>query len=343
LKILILEYATALGIKDPSIYAEGTAMLNGLLDDLKSKNVDYLVSEVYNHLNDNYNNPVELKGDLMEWLDKNISFYDSCLVIAPEEELILYRIIELIEKKGIEVIGSSADAVMKCSDKYEMYQSLKGKVPIIETERVFFDEIDNYEYHDNRNKVIKPADGVSCSGITVVNDLNGFKEAAYNLQTGLPYFIVQDFIEGTSASVSLLSNGDEALPLSLNYQNIEFSQGRINYKGGKVPLKHKIEDEAKNVAKNAVESIKGLKGYVGADMILGDRTYLVEINSRITTPYVALREILDLNLGEAIINSIHGKLPSKINLNGNVSFHKEGNELIIKKKNMSDFYENCRI
>lgn len=305
-------------------------MLNCLLDDLKSRNVDYLISESYNNSN-NDNNPVVLKEDLMKWLDKNISGYDSCFVIAPEEEFILYKIVDLIEKKGIDIIGSSSSAVMECSDKYRMYESLKGKVPVIETEKVFFDEINNYKYPENTKKVIKPVDGVSCSGVTVVNDADSFKEAVSNLQTEMHYFIIQDFIEGESASVSLLSNGEEALPLSLNYQDIELSENGISYNGGYVPLKHKLEDEAKNIAKNAVESIKGLKGYVGVDVILGDKVYLVEINSRLTTPYVALKEILDLNLGEAMIYSVYGKLPSKINLNGEISFFKDEDELIIRK------------
>ncbi len=331
MKILVFEYATALGIKDPYIYAEGNAMLNGLLDDLKDKNVDYLISGDNNDLNNNFNNPIQLEGDLMEWLEKNISNYDSCLVIAPEEEFILYRITELIEKKGVDIIGSSSEAVMKCTDKYETYKSLKGKVPLIETEKVFFDNIDDYEDFDNKNKIIKPADGVSCSGVTVVGNFGEFKDAISKLQTELPYFIVQNFVEGTSASVSILCDGKKALPLSLNYQDIEISENGINYNGGHVPLKHEIEVQAKNVAKKAVESIEGLKGYVGVDMILGDRAYLVEINSRITTPYVALKEILNLNLGKAILDSIYGELPSKVNLNGRVSFYKEENKLIIKK------------
>ncbi len=330
MKILILEYATALGLKDPSIYAEGTAMLNGLLDDLKDKNVDYLISDAYIEVGNNCNNPIGLTGDLMEWLDENIPNYDSCFVIAPEEKFILYKITELIEKKGTEVAGSSSEAVMKCSNKYEMYESLKGKVPVIDTERVFFYDVDNYRDF-NKAKVVKPADGVSCSGVTVVTNLNEFKEAVSNLQTELPYFLVQDFIKGISVSVSLLGSGKEAIPLSLNSQNIEFSESGIDYKGGYVPLTHELEFEAKKVAKKAVESIKGLKGYVGVDMILGNDVHLVEINSRITTPYVALKEILNLNLGEAILDSVHGKLPSKMTLNGKISFCKDSSGLKIKK------------
>lgn len=329
--IIIIEYATALGIDDPSISAEGRAMLEELLDDFKNKNADYLVSKNVQNFNSIHCNPVELEEDLMEWIDKNVSNYDACLVIAPEEDFILHEITYLIEKKGVCIIGSSSNAVKICSDKYVMYEALKDHVPIIKTEKIYFDDINKHKVFNNENKVVKPADGVSCSGVQIINNSKELKKAASMLQTNLPYFVVQDFVEGTSASVSLISNGKEAIPLSLNLQDIELTGDGINYNGGKVPLNHELADEAKEIAKKAAESINGLKGYVGVDMILGDEVHLVEINSRITTPYVALRDIINFNLGDAILDSIYGILPSKIELNGEISFFKEDNTLSFKK------------
>ena len=331
MKILILEYITAMGIDDPSLWSEGQAMLDGFLEDFKDRDVDYLISLDQSISRNNYCNPVKLDGELMDWLDQNISNYDSCLVIAPEEDFILYDIVNFIEKKGVEIIGSSSDAVMKCSDKFKMYESLKGKVPIIETEKVFFNELNNYKQFNNK-RILKPADGVSCSGVHVVISNDEMKKAASLIETDLPYFIIQNFIDGTSASVSLISNGSKAVPLSLNFQDIHFSDDGINYNGGQVPLTHELEDEAKKVAKRAVETIDGINGYVGVDVILGDKVHLVEINSRITTPYVALRRLLNFNLGDAILDSIHdGKLPTKINLSGKISFCKKDGVLMLEK------------
>ena len=319
-----------MGIDDPSLWSEGQAMLNGFLEDFKDRDVDYLISLDQSISCNNYCNPVKLEGELMDWLNENISNYDSCIVIAPEEDFILYDIVNFIEKKGVEIIGSSSDAVMTCSDKFKMYESLKGKVPIIETEKVFFNEIDSYKQFNNK-RILKPADGVSCSGVHVVSSNDEMKKAVSLIETNLPYFIIQNFIEGISASVSLISNGREAVPLSLNLQDIHFTDDGINYNGGKVPLIHELEDEAKEVAKRAVESMDGLKGYVGVDMILGKEVYLVEINSRITTPYVALRHLLNFNLGDVILDSIYGKLPTKINLSGAISFCKKDDVLKLEK------------
>ena len=330
MKILVLEYITAMGIDDPSLWSEGQAMLNGFLEDFKDRDVDYLISSNQSISHHNYCNPVKLEIELMDWLDKNISNYDYCLVIAPEEDFILYNIINFIEMKGVEIIGSSSDAVMTCSDKFRMYNSLKDKVPVIETEKVFFRDMEVYKPFYNK-RILKPADGVSCSGVNVVKSLDELKKAASLIETSLPYFIIQNFIDGISASVSLISNGKEAVPLSLNLQDIHFSDHGMSYNGGQVPLTHELAEEAKKVAKTAVESIDGVKGYVGVDMILGDEVHLVEINSRITTPYVALRELLDFNLGETILSSMEGKLPREINLNGKVLFSKNNGILTFKK------------
>ncbi|WP_414468497.1 ATP-grasp domain-containing protein [Methanobacterium sp. ACI-7] len=330
MKILILEYASAMGIDDTSICAEGNAMLEGLLNDFKAKNADYLISNKSN-LNIEHCNPIKLNGDLKSWLDENIVNYDACLLIAPEEDFILYDLTKLVEEKGVKIIGSSSDAVLTCSNKFKMYEALKNKVNVIKTEKIYFENIDNYKPYITGKKVIKPADGVSCSGVKFVDSFEELKKAAGSIQTNLPYFIIQDFIEGISASVSILTNGEESIPLSLNLQNIQFENKEISYSGGEVPFNHKLEYLAKEVAKNAIGYIDGLKGYVGVDVILGDDVYIVEINSRITTPYIALRNIVDLNLGEAIMDSVYGILPSDIDLNGKISFYKDNSKLKINK------------
>lgn len=333
MKLLVFEFATASGLNDPAISTEGRAMLGGLLDDLKELDVDYLMSKNSNSTvymdNEPYNslcNPIFIENNLTDWLEENVVSYDACLPIAPEEDFVLHKITKIIEEKGVKVVGSSSDSVMVCSNKHLTYVALKDKLPFIKTEQIFFDKIDEYNdlFEDNKRKIVKPAEGVSCSGIHVINSFDKLKEASHNIKTGLPYFLVQDFMEGTPASVSILSDGKTVLPLSLNFQSINIEYNKIEYNGGYVPLEHEQENEAKRVAKKAVESIKGLKGYVGVDLILNDDVHLVEINSRITTPYVALTHILNFNLGEAIVNSVYGHLPHDIILNGKVEFEKKG-------------------
>ena len=344
MKLLVFEFANATGAEDPSITAEGHAMLQGVLDDLKDYKIDHLVPCGHETTGNYQSRSVTLDGNIHEWLRKNIKDYDACLPIAPEEDNLLHDLTLIIEKEGVEVLGSSSNAVKLTTNKFDLYNTLKDEIPIIPTKQIFFkepsQETKKYEYehrylfNNGASIVLKPADGVSCAGVMVVNSLNEFMNAHDHIKekTHLPYFLVQDYISGVNVSVSLLCNGKKAVPLSLNFQDVQLDSHEINYNGGKVPLKNKLSKLAVEAAKNAVETIHGLKGYVGVDMILDEgrnEVHLVEINSRLTTPYVALRNIINFNLGEAIIKSIHGELPDEVILNGTVNFYKDGKTLRI--------------
>jgi predicted ATP-grasp superfamily ATP-dependent carboligase len=318
-------------------------MLYGLLEDLKDFKTYHLISDDSQIMNIQ-SIPVIVNGDLGEWLRRNIQDYDACLPIAPEENNILHDLTSIIEEQGVIVLGSNSNAVKLTTNKFETYNALKDKFPIIKTEKIYFNDLnqksgEHVEYYKSGMengllKVVKPADGVSCSGVMVVNSLNEFITAQDHIHgiTSLPYCIVQDYVIGISVSVSLLCNGNRAVPLSLNFQYISLNSGEIGYGGGKVPFEHRLSEIAMEIAKNVIESIDGIRGYVGVDMIIdedSDEVYIVEINSRITTAYVALRNIINFNLGESILKSVQGELPDEITLNGSINFYKEGKTLRI--------------
>ena len=87
------------------------------------------------------------------------------------------------------------------------------------------------------------------------------------------------------------------------------------------------------MAVNACESIEGLNGFVGVDLLISNDgiypVYLLEINSRFTTPYVGLKKIADFNITKTIIE---GNIKDvDLSLNGKVEFKKEGNNLNIRR------------
>lgn len=342
MNLLIFEYAIAMGVDNQFITVEGQYILEGLLTDLKDTGADYLISR-YSGLNENIMeesincNPILLEEEISSWLDENISEYDACLPVAPEEDLILYGLTKTLEDKGVKIIGSSSDAVLTCSDKYKTYELLRDDFTLVKSEKVYFSNIKDYKpifNSRNRKMLVKPADGVSCSGVRVVQSYADFIKASANIKrmTRLPFLLLQDYIEGISTSVSILSTGKSALPLSLNLQDIKLDQDKLVYTGGKVPYEHRLSDEAKDISKRAVESISGLKGYVGVDLVLdevNDTVCILEINPRLTTSYVALRRLSNFNMGRAIIKAVEGILPSEFNIDGSASFQK-GNDIVFK-------------
>jgi tyramine---L-glutamate ligase len=331
LNLLIFEYATALGLVDPSLTVEGMHMLKGLVDDMDDACASYLISSHSAGLESRSNcTPISINSDLSLWLDENISNYDACLAVAPEENLILYNITRLLEEKNIKVIGSSSEAVLACSDKYRTYQLLEDKFPLINSEKVFFNELKEYknQLSEVGKMLVKPADGVSCSGVRVVRSYAEFIRASVQIKrtTELPFFILQNYQEGASASVSVLSSGENAAPISLNRQDILLKDGKLVYIGGEVPYEHRLSNEARELSKKAIQSIDGLRGYVGVDLMLDDEEdeiYILEINPRLTTSFIALRKLVKFNLTKAIINASHGILPEDVVVEGSLSFRKD--------------------
>jgi len=110
----------------------------------------------------------------------------------------------------------------------------------------------------------------------------------------------------------------------LNRQHI--TPGRpFQYLGGEIPLVHPAAGYALELAQAAVALLPGLQGYVGVDLLLsGSQAWLIEINPRLTTSYVGLRQVIQLNLAQAIWDACRqARLPARVSLSGRVEFTKE--------------------
>jgi predicted ATP-grasp superfamily ATP-dependent carboligase len=74
-----------------------------------------------------------------------------------------------------------------------------------------------------------------------------------------------------------------------------------------------------------VESFRGLKGYVGVDLVLSKNgPIVIEINPRLTVSYVGLRRVSNLNLARAMIKaSLEDELPEDFDSFGYSIFLKQ--------------------
>ena len=71
--------------------------------------------------------------------------------------------------------------------------------------------------------IFKPVDGVSCGGLSIVKEEAQVEKAIARIkeESAEEHFIVQEFIEGEAASVSLLCTKRNTVPISLNQQTIK--------------------------------------------------------------------------------------------------------------------------
>lgn len=354
--ILVFEYFTASGEKDKSIISEAEELLFSLVGDLKDYKIDLVINNSYENVvseQDNVN-LILIGGNILDWLKSNAANFKNAIFIAAENNNNLYNITKILEENNVNTYTSTSEACFKTSDKYETYESLPDTVPQPRSFRCNIDSKGRWKRTiDNMHKrwqaedplkplklIIKPLVGVDCENIVILENIS---DLSYDLENIFPpgsRIIVQEYIEGKDISVSLISDGKKAIPISLNEQFVELKDNKGAYLGGKLPYESKYKDEAFKIATKAVESIDGLKGFVGVDLkINADEkdiysVYLLEINSRFTTPYVGLNKVTDFSIAESIIELIEGKInidDLNITLDGEVEFVKSGDSLDIRR------------
>jgi tyramine---L-glutamate ligase len=342
LRLLVYEHASGGGLADGSVpsdvLSEGFGMLRGILSDFKS--AGHSVTTFLNSRLSAFNPPVAADyvipiNSLQEAktsIEHVAGSFDAAYIIGPETNHILQSIIASTEEAGLKVLNPSASAIDKVADKAKLCQLLtKEGIRTPETAILSFpkaqdieETLDNFDFP----MVFKPLNGVGCSGLSVVGNETEIPRAIAKLkkESREKDYMVQEYVQGIPASVSLISNGSEALPISLNKQTLILSgpERSSSYRGGLVPYDSPLIDEAFKLAKDTVESLHELKGYVGVDLVLTKKSpVVIEVNPRLTTSYVGLRSTVDFNVGQAIAEAVlQGGLPEDFRFNGYSCFSK---------------------
>jgi hypothetical protein len=243
--------------------------------------------------------------------------------VAPEGDGVHERLSRLLSEAGVCLLGSLPPAIAVAADKWECSRRFAAaglRAP--ETVCVSPAQAAAAAAALGYPIVVKPRRGAGCGGVALVPDRSLLATALG--QPALrrsPSILVQRYVDGVAASVSLLVAGGRALVLSLNGQQVRAGVPFV-YDGGEVPLAHPRRDEACQLARRAVALVPGLQGYVGVDLVLGEESCsVIEINPRPTSSYVGLRRVVDLNLGAAIWDACReGVLPDAVNVAGAAAF-----------------------
>jgi tyramine---L-glutamate ligase len=304
-----------------NVLAEGFSMLRTVTSDFKKAGheITVLLDNRISKLNPLMNTDCKViifnHQEVQNSLSNVAKMNDAVLIIAPETGKTLHSLIELVEKTGKISINCKSNVISKVANKAILYQILKKNQLLIPKTLVL-----NCKYEIAKIKlaiktkldyplIFKPIDGVSCNGLSIVKKEAQVENAIRKIKnkSAIGEFIVQNFIEGEAVSVSLLCAKDKVLPISLNQQIIKTgAPGNVSsYEGGLVPLEHSLKHNAFSIAAKAVGCFKGLRGYVGVDLILSkDRVFVVDINPRLTTSYVGMSQVVNFNVAEAMINAI---------------------------------------
>ncbi|MDK2790823.1 MAG: tyramine---L-glutamate ligase [Methanothermococcus sp.] len=285
-KILFFEYAVGSGeIVDKDILEEGRLMYDTILNHFLSSGhqVTSLIDEKYYNSQNNSSNfnviSLNKNDDYISKIENILDEVDMALIIAPECENILYELTKLIEKHKVINIGSSSKGVKIAGNKYLTYEAIKEAVKTPKT-------------YPLKKYVIKETSG--CGGAHQVLDEE---------------YVIQEFVEGAPYSVSfIVGQNDKIYPICLNRQYINDI-----YCGGEVNINHPLKEEIIKESEKALRKIDGLNGYVGVDVLVGEKINILEINPRITTSVCGIST--DPSLGSLLVDNALGR---EINFTVNV-------------------------
>jgi tyramine---L-glutamate ligase len=326
LKILVYEYISGGGYAgEPipvNVLPEGFSMLRTIVSAFKMAGhqitvlLDSRISELKPPLKADWTIPVIQSGESIRFLTQAAGLNDAVYIIAPETKQILYFLVGVIEKLGVASLNCEAQAIQKVSDKAVLYKFLKNKSDLPMPNTLFFRVYDDLAQIKQAIQsklsyplVFKPSDGVSCGGLSLVNDTLQIEKAIEKIkaESSNAEFIVQEHIYGEAASVSLLCNSQKVVPISLNKQNIilDTPDGLSSYEGGCVLFNHPLKNEAFKVAKRLAFLFSGLRGYVGVDLILTkQKAFVIDVNPRLTTSFIGLSKVARTNIARGLLNSI---------------------------------------
>ena len=131
--ILVFEYYTASGLDELCISSEAESLILALVEDLKEEDVYLLLNEKYQYIAKDLDNTINIillndDFDFEDFLLKDASKFNRTIFIASEEDDALYGITRFLEESNIKIYNSNAHACEVCSDKFEMFHTLKSQI-----------------------------------------------------------------------------------------------------------------------------------------------------------------------------------------------------------------------
>ncbi|MGH8589578.1 MAG: ATP-grasp domain-containing protein [Gammaproteobacteria bacterium] len=235
-------------------------------------------------------------GDPFAVWGRCIEDADAVWPIAPETGGVLERLCRLVWERGRQLIGSSPEAIAVTASKHRCAEVLRrAGVPVIPTR-----PLQHGIPESDSGWVVKPDDGAGCTETFCFDDARALLAFAAGASNNA--YVVQPYIAGAPASLSLLCRDGRAVLLSCNEQRIGRQADRLYFEGVVVNALRRERPALEPLARTIAGIIPGLAGYVGVDLILTPSgPIVVEVNPRLTTAYVGLAEALDINVAAAIL------------------------------------------
>jgi tyramine---L-glutamate ligase len=233
---------------------------------------------------------------------------DMVWIIAPETDGILIRLNQLAIDCGCKIIGCDIDTLKLTTSKYQTNRYLiEHGISAVESIK-----FNNEALQGEGPWVVKRDDGAGSEECHVFNEKARYEDWRDKTDNKHNY-ILQSYLSGIPASMSILCRRGETVLLSCNRQRVKITDDRIITEKIDVNVLHKYHEPLKVLATDIASVIPGLRGYIGVDIVLTDTGPVVlEINPRITASYAGLSISLNQNVAEMILNAC--QIPARSHL-----------------------------
>lgn len=310
LELFVLEFITGGGLYNAELPAslarEGQLMLDALLSDLDGISNIRITTTRDTRLPD-LAPPVaatRIEGDPWPVWQACIQAADMVWLLAPESDGVLEQLSRMtpLHKN----LGCSPEAVSVAALKSTTAECLA---------RQGISVAPAYNSPETLNPPLlcKPDDGAGCTDTRRFDN----KAEAADWLARHPGQIAQPWLEGEPASISMLCREGVAWLLACNRQLVERdAQGLLHYRGSVLNGMAQHWEAFDAVAKQVASALPGLAGYVGVDlMVHQDRVTVLEINPRLTTSYVGLRQATGLNPARLVLDLLYNGMAVERSIN----------------------------
>lgn len=259
-------------------------------------------------------------GDDSACLVEHCRQADWTVVIAPEFDRILDSRLAIVESAGGRLLGPSTPLAALAADKQRMAEHLAAaRVPAALGRSVDRANLLQRSAEVGYPSVLKPRWGAGSQDVWLLSSRGEAERAAERMQKSSSCdpatlgYRLERFYPGKAASVAVLCGPGGLVALRPCLQRLS-DDGRFRYLGGACPLEPALAERAVSLAIRAVRSLPGALGYIGIDMVLGPQPdgrddVVIELNPRLTTSYVGLRDVAASNLAAAMLQVAEGTLP----------------------------------